>query len=72
MNLIAIGNYGIVCKAMERKSNEIFAIKKIPFNGELSDSALKEIQILKNLRSHLICGLECVLARKQLLEFRRL
>jgi serine/threonine protein kinase len=60
MNLIAIGNYGIVCKAMERKSNEIFAIKKIPFNGELSDSALKEIQILQNLRSHLICRLECV------------
>jgi serine/threonine protein kinase len=60
INLIAFGNYGIVCKAMDRKSNEILAIKKIPFNEGLSDSALKEIQILQNLRSHLICRLESV------------
>ncbi len=58
MNLIAFGNYSIVCKAMDRKSNEIFAIKKIPFNEGLSDSALKEIQILQKLRSHLNCRLE--------------
>jgi serine/threonine protein kinase len=60
MNLIDFGNYGIVCKAMDRKSNAIFAIKKIPFNEGLSDSALKEIQFLQNLRSHLICRLESV------------
>ncbi len=60
MNLIAFGNYGIVCKAINRKSNAIFAIKKIPFNEGLSDSALKEIQFLQNLRSHLICRLESV------------
>jgi serine/threonine protein kinase len=60
MNLIAIGTYGIVCKATERKSNEIFAIKKIPFNGGLSDPALKEIEIMFKLKSHLICKLESV------------
>jgi serine/threonine protein kinase len=60
MSLIAIGNYGIVCKAIERKSNEIFAIKKIPFNGELSDSELKEIEIMLKLKSDLICGLEYI------------
>jgi serine/threonine protein kinase len=60
MNLIAIGTYGIVCKAMDRKTNKIFAIKKIPFDGGLSDPALKEIEIMFKLKSHLICKLESV------------
>ncbi len=45
---------------MERKSNVIFAIKKIPFNGELSDSALKEIETMLKLKSDLICELEYI------------
>ncbi len=60
MNLIAIGTYGIVCKAMDRKTNKMFAIKKIPFDGGLSDPALKEIEIMLKLKSHLICKLESV------------
>jgi serine/threonine protein kinase len=70
MNLIAFGNYGIVCKAMDRKNNKIFAIKKIPFNERLSDSVLKEIQILQNLRSHLICRLESVWVENNYLNSR--
>jgi hypothetical protein len=46
MNLIAFGNYSIVCKTMDKNSNTIFAIKKIPFNEGLKDSVMKEIQIL--------------------------
>ncbi len=59
MNLIAFGTYGIVYKAMDIKSNEIFAVKKIPFNG-LSDQVLSEILIMFRLKSHLICRLESV------------
>jgi serine/threonine protein kinase len=68
MNLIAIGTYGIVCKAIERKSNETFAIKKIPFNGGLSDPALKEIEIMFKLKSHLICRLESVFVENNYLK----
>jgi serine/threonine protein kinase len=68
MNLIAVGNYGIVCKATERKSNETFAIKKIPFNGGLSDPALKEIEIMFKLKSDLICRLESVFVENNYLK----
>jgi serine/threonine protein kinase len=60
LNLIALGNYGIVCNAMDRKSYDLFAIKKIPFNEGLKDSVMKEIQILQKLESDLVVRLESV------------
>jgi serine/threonine protein kinase len=60
LDLIALGNYGIVCNAMDRKSYDLFAIKKIPFNEELKDSVMKEIQIFQKLESDLVVRLESV------------
>jgi serine/threonine protein kinase len=60
LDLIAFGTYGIVCNAMDRKSYDLFAIKKIPFNKELKDSVMKEIQILQNLESDLVVRLKSV------------
>ncbi len=60
LNLIALGNYGIVCNALDRKSYDLFAIKKIPFNEGLKDSVMKEIQIFKKLESDLVVRLEDV------------
>jgi serine/threonine protein kinase len=58
MNLIAIGSYGIVCKAMNKKTNELFAIKKIPIEKRFKEKALKEIEILPKLKSEFIVRLE--------------
>jgi serine/threonine protein kinase len=60
LDLIDLGNYGIVCNAMDRKSYDLFAIKKIPFNEGLKDSVMKEIQILRKLESDLVVRLEDV------------
>jgi serine/threonine protein kinase len=60
LDLIALGNYGIVCNAMDRKSYDLFAIKKIPFNEEFKYSVMKEIQILQKLKSDLVVRLESV------------
>jgi serine/threonine protein kinase len=60
LNLIAFGTYGIVCNAMDRKSYDLFAIKKIPFNEEHKDLVIKEIQILEKLKSDLIVRIESV------------
>jgi alpha-tubulin suppressor-like RCC1 family protein len=58
MNLIAVGSYGIVCKAMYKKNNELFAIKKIPIEKSFEEKALKEIAILPKLKSEFIVRLE--------------
>jgi serine/threonine protein kinase len=58
MNSIAIGSYGIVCKAMNKKTNELFAIKKIPIEKRFEEKALKEIEILPKLKSEFIVRLE--------------
>jgi serine/threonine protein kinase len=60
LDLIDLGNYGIVCNAMDRESYDLFAIKKIPFNEGLKDSVMKEIQIFKKLESDLVVRLESV------------
>ncbi len=60
IDLISIGSYGIVCNAMDRKSYDLFAIKKIPFNEEIKDLVMKEIQILQKLESDLVVRLESV------------
>jgi serine/threonine protein kinase len=60
LDLIALGSYGIVCNAMNRKSYELFAIKKIPFNEEFKYSVMKEIEILQKLESDLVVRLESV------------
>ncbi len=60
LDLISFGTYGIVCNSMDRKSYDLFAIKKIPFNEELKDSVMKEIQFLQNLKSDLVVRLESV------------
>jgi serine/threonine protein kinase len=60
MEEISIGSYGIVCKAKNKKSCEIFAVKKIPFNEELRDLVMKEIESLANLKSALVVKLESV------------
>ncbi len=60
LDLIALGNYGIVYNAMDRKSYDLFAIKKIPFNEELKDSVMKEIQIFQKLESDLVVRLKSV------------
>jgi serine/threonine protein kinase len=60
IDLISIGSYGIVCKAKNRKSGEFFAVKKIPFNEELRDLVMKEIETLPNLKSALVVKLESV------------
>jgi serine/threonine protein kinase len=60
MNLIAIGSYGIVCKAMDKRTNKIFAIKKIPFIKDFEEKALKEIEIFPKLKSDLVVRLESV------------
>ncbi len=60
MNLIAIGSYGIVCKAKDKRTKKIFAIKKIPFIKDFEEKALKEIEIFPKLKSDLIVRLESV------------
>jgi serine/threonine protein kinase len=60
LDLIALGNYGIVCNAMDRKSYDLFAIKKIPFNEGFKYSVMKEIQILQKLESDLVVRLKSV------------
>jgi alpha-tubulin suppressor-like RCC1 family protein len=51
LGIIAIGSYGIVCKATNKKNKEIFAIKKIPIEKRFKETALKEIDILPKLKS---------------------
>jgi serine/threonine protein kinase len=60
IGLISTGSYGIVCKAKNRESCEFFAVKKIPFNEELRDLVMKEIESLPNLKSTLVVKLESV------------
>jgi alpha-tubulin suppressor-like RCC1 family protein len=60
MNSIAIGSYGIVCKARDKRTKKIFAIKKIPFIKDFEEKALKEIEIFPKLKSDLVVGLESV------------
>jgi serine/threonine protein kinase len=60
MNLIAFGTNGIVFKAKNRKSCDLFAVKKIPFNEQFRDLVTKEIEILPNLKSPLVVKLESV------------
>ncbi len=48
MNLIASRNYGIVCKAMNKKNKEIFVMKKISIEKRFKEKALKEIKIYQN------------------------
>jgi serine/threonine protein kinase len=60
IEFIAIGSYGIVCNAMNRKSFELFAIKKIPFNEENKNFVMKEIEILQKLESDLVVKIESV------------
>ena len=60
MNLIAIASYGIVCKAKDKRTENIFAIKKIAFIKEFEEKALKEIEILPKLKSDLVVRLESV------------
>jgi serine/threonine protein kinase len=60
LDLIAFGTYGVVCNAMDRKSYYLFAIKKIPFNEELRDSVMKEIEILQKFESDLVVRLKSV------------
>jgi serine/threonine protein kinase len=60
MKLIAYGTYGIVFKARNRKSYDLFAIKKIPFNEGLKDSVMKETQILQKIKSDLVVRIEDV------------
>ncbi len=60
IELIAIGSYGIVCNAMNRKSCELFAIKKVPFNEENKNFVMKEIEILQKLESDLVVRIESV------------
>jgi alpha-tubulin suppressor-like RCC1 family protein len=58
LSFIAIGSYGIVCKAMDKKNKEIFAIKKIPIEKRFEEKALKETEILPKLESEFIVRLE--------------
>ncbi|HEY6437666.1 MAG TPA: protein kinase, partial [Ignavibacteriaceae bacterium] len=60
MNSIAIGSYGVVCKAMDKRTKKIFAIKKIPFIKDFEEKALKEIEIFPKLKSDLVVRLESV------------
>jgi serine/threonine protein kinase len=60
LSFIAIGSYGIVCKAINKKTNELFAIKKIPIEKRFEEKALKEIEILPKLKSEFIVRLESV------------
>jgi serine/threonine protein kinase len=60
MNLIAIGSYGIVCMAKDKRTKNIFAIKKIPFIKDFEEKALKEIEIFPKLKSDLVVRLESV------------
>jgi hypothetical protein len=58
LSYIAMGSYGIVCKAMNKKTNELFAIKKIPIEKRFEEKALKEIEIMPKLKSEFIVRLE--------------
>jgi hypothetical protein len=58
LSIIAIGSYGIVCKAMNKKNKEIFAIKKIPIEKRFEEKALKETEILPKFKSEFIVRLE--------------
>jgi serine/threonine protein kinase len=60
MNSIATGSYGVVCKAMDKRTKKIFAIKKIPFIKDFKEEALKEIEIFPKLKSDLVVRLESV------------
>jgi serine/threonine protein kinase len=60
IDLIAIGSYGVVCSALNKKSYDLFAIKKIPFNEENKNFVMKEIEILQKLESDLVVKLESV------------
>ncbi len=56
LSFIAIGSNGIVCK----KTNELFATKKIPIEKRFEEKAIKEIEILPKLKSEFIVRLESV------------
>jgi serine/threonine protein kinase len=58
INSIAIGSYGIVCKAKDKRTKKIFAIKKILFIKDFEEKVLKEIEIFPKLKSDLIVRFE--------------
>jgi serine/threonine protein kinase len=65
LNLISFGSYGIVCKASKKNNNELYAVKKIPFNEQFKENVrtenmLKEIEILLKLKSDFIVKVESV------------
>ncbi len=46
--LIASGSFGIVCKAMKKNEEGIYAIKKIPLSEDQVDIAIREIKIMSS------------------------
>jgi serine/threonine protein kinase len=60
LNLISFGSYGIVCKALKKNNNKLYAVKKIPFSGQFKEKAQKEIDILLKLKSKFIVKVESV------------
>jgi hypothetical protein len=53
-SLITFGNFGIVSKVMNKNSKKIYAIKKIALNKEELEKAIKELNLMKGLKSRYI------------------
>jgi hypothetical protein len=51
LDIISFGNYGVVCKATDKLTNEIFGIKKIPLSlSEInSGSFYREVQLMNKM-----------------------
>lgn len=53
LEAVGEGTYGVVCKARDRETGEIFALKKIKLETEqegIPSTAIREIALLKELQ----------------------
>jgi RCC1 and BTB domain-containing protein len=53
-NLISFGSFGFVSKVVNKNSGKIYAIKKIALNKEESEKTLKELSLMKKLKSRFV------------------
>jgi alpha-tubulin suppressor-like RCC1 family protein len=53
-SLISFGSFSIVSKVMNKNSKKIYAIKKIALNKEELEKAIKELNLMKGLKSRYV------------------
>jgi hypothetical protein len=49
INFISSGNFGIVCRALNKETKKLYAIKRIPFSKDQEERVFKETKVIAKL-----------------------